>query len=353
MRKNYEKYEDEIRDGLDADAVFNSFGFYSVPDLTQEEKQPPEFIVNGMIPVGLTFLSGAPKTRKSFLALQMAISVASGLPFFGFSTVKSSVAYLDLEGSKARTSSRTENLSVAIPHNVLITNQVSEKLSDNSLTEKIRLLHQARPEIRLVIIDTYSRARGIVKTFGQNAYDVDIRLLEPVQQMAISEKIAVVMVHHDRKGANACVDSFERLSGTMGISGSCDSVLNLTADGKRGSGKATLEYTPRDARSGELSLEFDEACLEWRAFQKTDDLSGNPMVKWLDEHCPAKGTEGVFYSYKTLYKAVYGIECENAGNKILLALKPLQDDIYERKKIGLQFGVKSHGQRGIRVIRLG
>ena len=36
-------------------------GFYELCDLTDEERQPPEFIVDGLLPVGLTFLSGAPK----------------------------------------------------------------------------------------------------------------------------------------------------------------------------------------------------------------------------------------------------------------------------------------------------
>ena len=44
--------------------IFDSFGFYSVPDLTEEERRPPEFIIDGMIPCGMTFLSGAPKIRK-------------------------------------------------------------------------------------------------------------------------------------------------------------------------------------------------------------------------------------------------------------------------------------------------
>ena len=49
--------------------------------LTDEDKTPPEFIVEDLIPVGLTFLSGAPKLRKSFLALQLASAVATGTEF--------------------------------------------------------------------------------------------------------------------------------------------------------------------------------------------------------------------------------------------------------------------------------
>lgn len=95
--------------------IFAEFGFYSVPDLTEEERRPPEFIVDGMIPVGMTFLSGAPKIRKSFLALQMAVAVATGTPFLGLTTTKCDVAYLDLEGSKSRISSRSARMSTKIP----------------------------------------------------------------------------------------------------------------------------------------------------------------------------------------------------------------------------------------------
>lgn len=90
----------------DLRSTFNDFDFYTYGQLSEEEKQPPEFIVSGMIPVGLTFISGAPKLRKSFLALNLAAAVGSGADFLGYRTKQCSVAYLDLEGSKYRVSQR-------------------------------------------------------------------------------------------------------------------------------------------------------------------------------------------------------------------------------------------------------
>ena len=201
--------------GAFAPDVFSSFGFYSVPDLTEEERRPPEFIIDGMIPCGLTFLSGAPKIRKSFMALQMATAVATGQPFLGHDTRKCDVAYLDLEGSKSRISFRAERMSTKIPRNVFVTNSITERLADG-LVDKLRQLHRERPSIRFIIVDTFSRARGNVRVSGANAYDADVSLLEPVQRMALEENIAVLFVHHDKKGAGLASDSFERLSGTMG-----------------------------------------------------------------------------------------------------------------------------------------
>ena len=64
--------------------------------------------MGGMVPCGVTFLSGAPKTRKTFLALQMAAAVASGKEFLDCPTTQCDVAYLDLEGSKYRAAARAE-----------------------------------------------------------------------------------------------------------------------------------------------------------------------------------------------------------------------------------------------------
>lgn len=335
-----------------SDDPFSSFNFYTIPDLTPEERKPPDFIIDGMLPVGMTFLSGAPKIRKSFLALQMAISVASGKPFFGFNTLQCDVCYLDLEGSKSRISTRTKNMTEQIPSNIFIANSIEEKLSDG-LTEKLRALHKQRPGIRFVIIDTYSRARGTVKSFGQNAYDLDVQFLEPVQRMAIEENISVLFVHHDKKGAGFAADSFERLSGTMGLSGSADAVLNLIAEGKRFDGRAKLEYTPRDARGGELDLIFNERFTEWQIYSKPEsDIMGNPVCKWILSNSPEPKTTGDFVSYSDLHKFAFNAYVDRPGDHIKEVLTPYIDELFREHHIGVQLGVKYGGSRGIRLVSL-
>ena len=332
--------------------IFDSFGFYSVPDLTPEEKKPPEFIVDGMIPCGMTFLSGAPKIRKSFMALQIASAVATGSPFLSHNTTQCDVAYLDLEGSKSRVSFRAERMSMKIPRNVFITNSIKERLADG-LVDKLRHLHRARPSIRLIIIDTYSRARGMVRSGGANAYDADVAFLEPVQRMALEENIAVVFIHHDKKGAGFASDSFERLSGTMGISGSSDCVINLVADGKRFDGKATMEYTPRDAKGGEIKLVFDERFGEWQEIvESKPDLRGNPVCNWIIENAPDRQKEGKMFSYDDVIKGAYGCFVDNPGTKVREQIDPHKDELFSCYGIGVQMGVKSHGDRGVRIINL-
>ena len=327
-----------------------SFDFYSITDLTEEEQRPPEFIIDGMLPVGMTFLSGAPKTRKSFLALQIAISVASGKPFFGMATTQCDVAYLDLEGSKSRISNRARHMSEEIPRNVYVTNRTEGKLAD-SLVEDLRRLHQQHPSFRLIIIDTYSRARGNYRGGGANAYDQDVAFLEPIQRMAIEENIAILFIHHDRKGAGLMADSFERLSGTMGISGSADCVMNLIGDGKRFDGKATLEYTPRDARGGELSLCFSGT--EWQQLVTTEnDLMGNPVCAWIIRNAPDARGPVEFFPYDLIFSQAYHAETDKPGEEIRRQVEKHCDELFTSKRIAVQAGAASHGKRGIRVMKL-
>lgn len=333
------------------DDAFAAFGFYSIPDLTEDERRPPEFIIGGMIPVGLTFLSGAPKTRKSFLALQMAIAVAQGNPFFGRETKQCDVVYLDLEGSKSRISARTSGMVEDIPRNLLITNSTAFKLADG-LVDMLRRLHQQRPSIRFMVIDTYSRARGMVRATGQNAYDADVMLLEPLQRMALEEGIAVLCVHHNKKGAALMADSFEMLSGTMGISGSADCVCTLVTEGKRFDGKAKLECTPRDAKSFEQDITFDDALLEWMPMNKPE-LDRDPVCAWVLANVPKKGLIGDFASYEDCYRAVYNRCSEDCGARIREAVGQHRVELFTEYNVGVQLGVKTNGQRGLRIINMG
>ena len=75
----------------------------------------------------------------------------------------------------------------------------------------------------------------------------------------------------------------------MGISGSADSVLNLIADGKRFDGKAMLEYTPRDAKGGEMKLVFNERFCEWEIETANPDaLLNDCVIRWILDHTPAE-----------------------------------------------------------------
>lgn len=353
MLRDYGEHAAQIMDSIENPTPtrkeeFEAFGFYTLADLSEAERQPPEFIIQDMVPVGLTFISGAPKIRKSFMALQMAYAVATGTEFLGKKTLQCDVVYFDLEGSKNRIANRADTMNLNIPGNVFITNRITDKIS-GKLIDRIKKLHHERPSIRLVIIDTYSRARGNIKTGGANAYDADVSILEPIQQMALDENIAILFVHHDKKGAGLMADSFERINGTMGISGSADSVLNLISEGKRFEGTATLEYNPRDVKGGEMKITFNDYTCQWEREITLSDIRGNPIIRACIEMSPKPHHEGVFCSYNTIYKMAYNVEDPNPGDKVRAVIKEHGSELYSKYGYGVQLGVQSKNVRGIRI----
>lgn len=64
--------------------------------------KPIEFCVDGMLSAGLFILAGAPKVGKSWLALDMALSIAKGEKLLGRETKCGTALYLCLEDSYTR-----------------------------------------------------------------------------------------------------------------------------------------------------------------------------------------------------------------------------------------------------------
>ncbi len=60
-------------------------GFNSIDAATLMDKPLPNscFLVEGLVPEGVNMISGAPKVGKSWLMLDLALSIASGEPFLG------------------------------------------------------------------------------------------------------------------------------------------------------------------------------------------------------------------------------------------------------------------------------
>lgn len=73
------------------------------------------FVVNGLIPQGLSVLSGSSKIGKSWLMLWLGIQVARGQPVWEFETHKSDVLYLCFEDTYARIQSRLYQITDEAP----------------------------------------------------------------------------------------------------------------------------------------------------------------------------------------------------------------------------------------------
>ena len=297
---------------------------YSASSLYGVHLERPPLIIQGVIPAGLSVLAGAPKRGKSWLALKMGISVATGEDFLGMGTRKGDVLYLDLESRQYRVQDRLKQLMPGnFPERLWITHD-AERI-DVGLLDQLEEWCKEHPQTSLIIIDTLGRVKGGSKR-GENAYEGDTRIFGELQRFAQRHKLAVLVVHHLKKsgGRGEDADPVERISGSMGLAGVCDAIMLL--DGKRGEAESTLSITARDFERGEYVLRFEGGV--W-ALQSAD------MEAWREEQAYVRS--GVVRGLLALMKNLQPPQWQGTVAQLLEAMQGASNaslEVYDAKQAG-------------------
>ncbi len=246
--------------------------FVSARDLSRRTFAPTEFIVPGLVPKGLSLLGGRPKIGKSWLALNMAVAVASGGTFLGRVAAPGRALYLALEDSPSRLKRRLDlvldgreppvNLDFAVTCPAL-------GGINGGAVAAIRHWQGAGERPALVIVDVAQRIRPATGK-GERLYEADYNALIPLKTMADEDGIALVAVCHTRKSAaEDGGDPLDAISGTLGLVGAADHALILD----RNSTGYTLYGRGRDVEEFNIALSFDASRGTWRALGDAADVS--------------------------------------------------------------------------------
>lgn len=225
-------------------------------------------VADGYIAEGLTVLAGAPKIGKSWMALNIAIAVASGQPAFG--TVPCShgdVLYLALEDNPRRLRSRMCKMGINEPPERLTFCTAWPSLGDGAVAE-IEAWANAVKNPVLVIVDVLAKVRDSANG-KDSAYDADYRTLTGLQELAGKLGIAILPLHHTRK--MEADDPFDSVSGTRGLTGAADTVLVLKRD--IGTARTVLYGRGRDIEEIETAFEFNRDIGTWAVVGAAADLA--------------------------------------------------------------------------------
>lgn len=218
----------------------------------------PTWAVPGIVAEGVTLLAGPPKVGKSWLALNLGLSIAAGTPALGRITVdQGSVLYLALEDWPRRLQERMGivlagraapadlTLDVYCPPMPAGAGYIAEWLDTN-------------PGARLVVIDVFTKVRGHAS--GNSAYEADYAAVGVIKDLADTYGIPIMVVHHVRK---ASADDFlQTVSGTNGLAGAADAVLVL--ERARAQADGILHITGRDVEEAEHAMAFHPPTGTWR-----------------------------------------------------------------------------------------
>ena len=210
--------------------------------------KPTEFVVGGLIAQGLYILAGAPKVGKSWLALDMCLSIAKGEKVIGRETLSGTALYLCLEDSYVRIQNRLYEITDT-PTEKLYFSIMADKIGDG-LEVEIEKFKSEHPDLKIVFVDTLQ----MIRIDSDSSYGSDYNELSVLKRLADSLEIAIVLVHHTRKCSDK--DPFNMISGTTAVSGCVDGSMVLI-ETKRGSRKAILHCVGRDIENQEIQLAFE------------------------------------------------------------------------------------------------
>jgi hypothetical protein len=231
----------------------------SAVELEAAHYDPPKYVVQDILPVGLAILSAPPKIGKTWMDMSMADAVASGGAFGGCKPVnKGDVLLLDLEGNRRRAQIRFKKLRQGdkAPAGLDIANEWPRM--DRGGVDLIREWAKARRNPRLVVIDIWVKFRP-PRPKNADAYQFDYDCVKELQELAHELGLAIIIVHHNRKAQDT--DWLNEISGSQGIAGGADTIIIIKRD--RAAADAVLHVTGRDVEEQELALSFDKDTGRW------------------------------------------------------------------------------------------
>ncbi|WP_442753894.1 AAA family ATPase [Methylocystis sp. JAN1] len=241
----------------------------SARELLGMEFEPVKYVVPGYVAEGATILAGRPKLGKSWMALEMAIAVATGGACLGgIQCEQGDVLYLALEDNQRRLQSRLDRiLPAGSPGPAGLHFATEWPRANEGGLKYLREWLERHPAARLVVVDILTMFRD-VRNGKDTPYESDYAAVKGLQTLAMEKGVAVLIVHHTRKGSGEGGDAFEKVSGTLGLSGAADTTLVLDRDGNG----ATLYGRGRDIEEIETAVTFDRDLCRWSVIGQASEV---------------------------------------------------------------------------------
>ena len=233
-------------------------------DMLERHYPLPQWLVPGLIPEGLTFFVGSPKSSKTYLAYSLALSLAyeaqmtqKWLEHYDI-TLPGPVVYITLEDDEGDSRLRIQELAPwlsTIPRDRMLfvhgfdLPRFHEGLVD-TLRDEIILPYQPA----MVVLDPISYLYSPVKKSGDQFQEVRDMLL-PLRWLGKTYHCAILGIDHRRKKSADDVDIFETTYGSNAKLAIADSLLMIVRDEK----EITVHARVRKAMDQTLTLLFEFA----------------------------------------------------------------------------------------------
>jgi hypothetical protein len=300
---------------------------YRLSDLMEMQLPPPVWVVPGLLSEGLTILAGKPKLGKSWLALNVALTVAAGGKVLGQMEARpGAVLYLSLEDRLRRVQDRARKLlagtGVAVSRRLSIA--VEWPRQDSGGLDEIALWAEREENPSLVIIDVWQKFRPPTK--GSGGYDQDYSAMGQLKSVIDEKRLSAIVVHHCKKAA--AEDALEEVSGTNGLAGAADGVLVLSR--ARNENEGSLFITGRDFEEKKLAVLFDPKTFVWTSLGDAEYRVQSQLGKKVLDMLKSAGPGASFWPREITER----LKAESSAVRTVL-LRLLDKGLVQRKGAGM------------------
>jgi len=294
----------------------------SASALLREDFPEPKWIVQDILPEGsLSILASRPKAGKTFLALQLALSITLGRLFIMKKTEKVPILFLSYELNKRQMKKR---ISLLLEHFGISVEEAKEMggvrfpffLSFASrlkgiqgLRHLLKTFEKKGVKIGLIFIDTYVLFKDLseqAKKEGKTAYELESEYLAGLRKLCEEEKISIILIYHNRKRQATSGDITEEVMGSTGITGAVNNLLLL--DRKTGSKEAHLKVTGHDIEEHDLELTFEKGWFKLRTVEDKEREIIELVMGYLNQVGQANQSSITSYLKSRGYKSIHEIK---------------------------------------------
>lgn len=250
---------DLLRTNDELMASAQDFVEWLVPDILT----PDELFILGMPPRG----------GKSLFCLTLAKAVATGGHFLDRPVTQGSVIYVNLEDNPTKIKQR--QLAQSWGENLPVYWLDKFKLSE---LDSLKELADEMPDLRLVVLDTFSRVRDD----NQKESSAELgKTLEPLQEWAKERGICILITHHTGKVNNdsPSADPFDMLRGSTSIRATCRGAIVIVP------GDSSYRLLAENGFSDRLdvSVRINADTLEWKLLGNwTPRIDGDMKTQIID-----------------------------------------------------------------------
>jgi AAA domain len=202
----------------------------SAHDLCANPPPTPTEIIEDVLHQGSKFeLAGGSKSLKTWTLLQLAICVAMGLDWLGFSTAAGRVLYVNFElpefSIEKRIREICEAMKVTVPTNLRLWNLRGHATDAARILPLITLEAKTENASLTVIDPIYKLLGGRDENSARDMSD----LMNAIEKLAVDADSAVAFGSHFAKGNASSKEAMDRISGSGVLARDPDSIITLTA----------------------------------------------------------------------------------------------------------------------------